>query len=76
MKFTISNLPQVATEEKVRELCSEFGTVTSVVFENDLPGDQHNGHVIVEMSDGGEKAVEELHGNLINDEEIHVYPAR
>lgn len=74
MEISISNLPLTATEEKVRELCAEFGTVVSVKFEDDLPEGEHNGHAIVEMSEGGERAVEELHGDLINDDEIHVYP--
>ena len=69
-KVFIGNLSFQITEEEVRNLFSEFGTVVNIKM------NRKKGFAIVEMDDTAEaaKAIEKLQGVMHRDREIRVSP--
>ena len=61
----VGNLPFSATDQEVRELFEEYGTVTSVNLITDRDSGRPRGFGFVEMDDGGDDAI-----NALNDHEM------
>ena len=60
-KLYVGNLPFSATEEEVREAFSQHGEVMSVALITDRETGRPRGFGFVEMSSGGEEAIQTLH---------------
>ncbi|MEM7348044.1 MAG: RNA-binding protein [Chloroflexota bacterium] len=60
MKIFIGNLCPNATEPQLYELFAPFGTVDSVHIMTDQKSGQPRGFAYVEMSDGGNEAIQAL----------------
>jgi RNA recognition motif-containing protein len=60
-KIFVGNIPWRATEDEIRELFSQYGTVHSVIFINDKVTKKFRGFGFVEMDpQGATTAIEEL----------------
>ena len=60
-KIFVGNIPWRATEDEIRELFSQYGTVHSVIFINDKITKKFRGFGFVEMDQPAAKtAIEEL----------------
>jgi len=77
-KLFVGNLPYQATEQEIRELFSQAGSVESVKIITDIRSGQSRGFGFVEMSSAEEaqKAVTLLHGHLFKDRTLTVSEAR
>ena len=75
-KVTVSNLPHSVTEDEVRELFSEYGTVVSVNLLTDTETGQRTGTGYVEMSSGVDDAIMSLNGTDMGGRELEVKEAR
>lgn len=78
MNIYVGNLSYEMTEENLRQLFAEYGTVTSVnvIRDRDTGNSKGFGFVEMERQADGEKAVKELNGNIVKDREIKVNQAR
>ena len=56
----VGNLPFSATDQEVREMFAEYGSVTSVNLITDRDSGRPRGFGFVEMDDGGDKAIDAL----------------
>jgi RNA recognition motif-containing protein len=77
-KLYVGNLPYTATEDELRELFSQAGTVTSVVIITDRDTGRSKGFGFVEMSSPAEaqKAISMFDGHTVNDRQLRVNEAR
>ena len=76
-KIYISNLPFSATEDEIRDLFSEHGTVESVNLINDRETGRPRGFGFVEMDDeGAQKAISALDGTDLGGRNLRVNEAR
>jgi RNA recognition motif-containing protein len=77
-KLYIGNLSYSTTEEDLRTLFSQAGTVTSVALIKDRDSGQSKGFAFVEMSNQAEaqKAISMLNGQSLGDRELRVSLAR
>ena len=77
MNIYVGNVQYSTTEEHIRELFEQFGTVESVKMINDRETGRFRGFGFVEMSDEhGQKAIEELNGASFDKKVINVAVAR
>jgi len=77
-KLFVGNLSYQATEEEIKELFSQAGTVESVKVVMDMRSGQSRGFGFVELSSAEEaqKAVSLLNGKLFKDRPLTVSEAR
>lgn len=75
-KLYVGNLPFSATEDEVRELFEEHGTVESVALITDRETGRPRGFGFVEMSDGFEEAMSVLDGKDMGGRSLTVNEAR
>lgn len=75
-KIYVGNLPFSASEEEVRELFSEFGTVETVNLITDRDTGRPRGFGFVEMSDGADEAIQALHQKDMGGRSLNVNEAR
>ncbi len=75
-KMYVGNLPFSATEDEVRELFEQFGTVTSVNLVNDRDTGRPRGFGFVEMEDGADEAINELNDASFGGRNLKVNEAR
>lgn len=76
MRIFVGNLPFSATDEEVREMFREYGIVESVNLVSDRDTGRPRGFGFVEMSDGGNEAIEALHQREYGGRRLNVNEAR
>lgn len=76
-KIYVGNLPFSATEDEVRDLFSQYGTVESVALISDRETGQPRGFGFVEMGDDdATKAISALDGSEMGGRNLRVNEAR
>ena len=77
-KLYVGNLPYSTTEDELRNLFSEAGTVASVALIKDRDTGQSKGFAFVEMSSQKEaqNAISTLNGHTLGDRQMAVSIAR
>jgi RNA recognition motif-containing protein len=77
-KLYVGNLPYSATEDELRDLFSQAGTVNSVVIITDRDTGRSKGFGFVEMSSpaDAQKAISMFDGHSLADRQIRVSEAR
>jgi len=77
-KLFVGNLPYRITEDEIRQVFSQFGTVTDVRLISDRATGRAKGFGFVEMSSADEanKAVEGMHGKEMQGRNLVVNVAR
>jgi RNA recognition motif-containing protein len=77
-KVYIGNLPYSVTEEKLREICQEFGEIKYAKVIEDHRTHRSKGFAFVEFNsaDAAQAAIKALHGTLLEDRELVVNIAR
>jgi RNA recognition motif-containing protein len=76
-KVYVGNLSFNATEDQVRDLFAEYGTIESIAMINDRDSGRFRGFCFVEMEDAGAaKAIAALDGKTVDDRELRVNEAR
>lgn len=75
-KIYVGNLPFSASEDEVRELFSEYGTVESVHLITDRDTGRPRGFGFVEMSSGADEAIQALDQTEMGGRSLHVNEAR
>src|SRR5512140_1862552 len=74
VKLYVGNLPFDTTEETIREMFTQFGTVTSVALIKDRSTGASKGFAFVEMSaqKEGQTAITSLNGKTVGDRQLSV----
>jgi RNA recognition motif-containing protein len=72
----VGNLPYSATEDKIRELFSAYGTVDRVNLIKDRETGRMRGFGFVEMSSGGREAIAGLDQRDLDGRQLTVNEAR
>lgn len=77
-KLYVGNLPYTATEDELKSLFSQAGTVTSVAIIKDRETGRSKGFAFIEMSnaDEAQKAITILHGRAMGGRDLRVSIAR
>lgn len=75
-KIYVGNLPFSATEDEIRELFEEFGTVDSVNLITDRETGRPRGFGFVEMSSGADEAISALHQKDMEGRSLNVNEAK
>lgn len=76
-KIYVGNLSFHATEDQVRDLFSEFGTIESLAMINDRDTGRFRGFAFVEMEDSAANAaINALNGKDVDGRELTVNEAR
>lgn len=77
-KLYVGNLPYSATEEELKTLFEQAGTVTSVAVIKDRETGRSKGFAFVEMSsaDEAQKAISMLTGHMLGGRDLRVSIAR
>lgn len=76
-KIYVGNLSFQATEDEVRDLFAEFGSVDSVAMINDRDTGRFRGFCFVEMEgDAADQAIAALNGKEVDGRELRVNEAR
>lgn len=75
-RIYVGNLPFSATDQEVRELFEEFGSVTSVNLITDRETGRPRGFGFVEMDEGGDEAIEALNSKDMGGRTLNVNEAR
>lgn len=77
-KVYIGNLPYSVTEDRLRELCGEFGEITYARVITDRRTGRSKGFGFVEFStpEAAQAAIEALHGTTLEERELVVNIAR
>lgn len=75
-KIYVGNLPFSATDDEIRSMFSEFGTVESVNLITDRETGRPRGFGFVEMSDGADDAIQALHQKDMGGRSLNVNEAR
>jgi cold-inducible RNA-binding protein len=75
-KLYVGNLPFSATEQELRDLFGQHGTVDSVNVITDRETGQPRGFGFVEMSEGGDAAIRSLDGSDMGGRNLKVNEAR
>jgi RNA recognition motif-containing protein len=60
-KLYVGNLPFNATADELREMFTHYGRVLSATIATDRETDQSRGFGFVELVEGAEEAIQELH---------------
>jgi RNA recognition motif-containing protein len=72
----VGNLTFNTTSDDLREMFSSYGNVTSAQVVMDRETGRSRGFGFVEMSDGGDKAIEEMNGKDVGGRTLTVNEAR
>lgn len=75
-KIYVGNLPFSASDDEIREMFTEFGSVDSVNVITDRETGRPRGFAFVEMSEGGDEAIQALHQKDLNGRSLIVNEAR
>ena len=76
-KVYVGNLSFNATEQQVRDLFEEFGTIDSIAMINDRDSGRFRGFCFVEMEDSAANAaINGLNGKIVDDRDLRVNEAR
>jgi RNA recognition motif-containing protein len=75
-KLYVGNLPFGTTADDLREVFGQHGTVTSAEVVADRDTGRSRGFAFVEMSDGADKAIENLNGAQLQGRTLTVNEAR
>ena len=75
-KIYVGNLPFSATEDQVRDLFAEHGTVASVSLITDRETGRPRGFGFVEMDDGADAAIAALNNTEFDGRTLNVNEAR
>lgn len=76
MNIYVGNLAFGVSEQALRSLFSQYGDVTSVKIITDRDSGESRGFAFVEMTSGGEAAIETLNGAPVEGRNITVNEAR
>ena len=78
MNIYVGNLPYNTTEDELRELFAQHGSVVSVNIIKDRETGNSKGFGFVEMAEQseGEKAISELNDSVLNERNLRVNQAR
>lgn len=72
----VGNLSYSTTDDQLRDLFAQHGTVTSAAVIMDRDTGRSRGFGFVEMSDGGEAAIDALNGQEVDGRQLTVNEAR
>ncbi len=76
-KVYVGNLSFDATEQQVRDLFAEFGTIESIAMINDRDTGRFRGFCFVEMEDtAANAAIGALNGRIVDERDLRVNEAR
>jgi RNA recognition motif-containing protein len=75
-KLYVGNLPYSTTDDELRELFGQFGSVTSVQVMIDRETNRSRGFGFVEMAEGADQAITNLNGNEYQGRTLTVNEAR
>ena len=75
-KLYVGNLPFSATEDEVRELFAQYGTVTSVSLITDRDTGNPRGFGFVEMEEGADEAISSLNNHEMGGRNLRVNEAK
>jgi RNA recognition motif-containing protein len=75
-KIYVGNLPFTATDDEIRTLFAEFGTVETVNLITDRETGRARGFGFVEMSDGADEAINALNNSDMGGRSLNVNEAR
>lgn len=75
-KIYVGNLPFSATEDQVRDLFAQHGSVASVSLVTDRETGRPRGFGFVEMDDGAEAAISALNNSELDGRTLNVNEAR
>ena len=75
-RIYVGNLPFSATEDDIRDMFGEYGEVTSVSLITDRETGRPRGFGFVEMTDGGDEAIEAFNGTDMGGRSLVVNEAR
>ncbi len=75
-KIYVGNLPFSASDDEIRDLFGEFGTVTSVNLITDRDTGRPRGFGFVEMADGADEAIQALNQKDMGGRSLTVNEAR
>jgi RNA recognition motif-containing protein len=75
-KLYVGNLPFSTTADDLLEAFGQFGTVTSAQVVEDRDTGRSRGFAFVEMSDGADQAIDNLHGAQYQGRALTVNEAR
>ena len=75
-KIYVGNLPFSATEDEIRQLFSQYGTVTSVALITDRDTGSPRGFGFVEMEEGGDEAISALSNHELGGRNLKVNEAK
>jgi len=72
----VGNMAFSTTEDQLREVFSQYGTVTKVQFIMDRETGRPRGFAFVEMSEGGDQAIAALNGAQLDGRALTVNEAK
>jgi RNA recognition motif-containing protein len=72
----VGNMAFSTTEEQLREIFSQYGTVTKVQVITDRETGRPRGFAFVEMSDGGDQAIAAMNGAQLDGRTLTVNEAK
>ncbi len=72
----VGNMAFSTTEEALRQVFSEYGTVTKVQLIMDRETGRPRGFAFIEMSDGGDEAIAALNGKQLDGRTLTVNEAK
>jgi RNA recognition motif-containing protein len=75
-KIYVGNLSYSATEDELRELFGQYGTVRNVSLVNDRETGRPRGFGFVEMEEGADQAISALDGKEVGGRTLKVNEAR
>jgi RNA recognition motif-containing protein len=75
-KIYVGNLPFSATEDEIRQLFAQHGTVSSVALITDRDTGAPRGFGFVEMDDGGDEAINALSNHELGGRNLKVNEAK
>ncbi len=75
-KIYVGNLPFSASDDEIRAMFGEHGTVESVALITDRDTGRPRGFGFVEMSDGADEAIQALHQTDMGGRTLNVNEAR
>ncbi|MFW6172092.1 MAG: RNA recognition motif domain-containing protein [Planctomycetota bacterium] len=75
-RLYVGNLAFSVTSDEMRELFGQYGTVTSAEVISDRETGRSRGFGFVELSDGGDAAIEALNGTELQGRTLTVNEAR
>lgn len=75
-RIYVGNLPFSTNDQSLRELFSEYGEVENSTVISDRDTGRSRGFGFVEMSSGGEEAIQALNGHSVDGRNLTVNEAR